>query len=132
MVTNGRDMGGRFAPGSHHNPNGRPPRALCVTDCLRRLLGEPLAEGRGMTRAEGLARVLLNAALRGDRYATREILDRVEGRSIQTIIAPDAADALRIIRSPVPIPDFLRGAGIEDLAQGDDGENAGAGDGTDG
>jgi hypothetical protein len=90
-----------------------------VTGYLQKLLAAPLAEGREMTAAEALARVLLNSALRGDRHAIAEVLDRVEGKPIQTVVAPTAEDAPRIIVSPVPIPAHLRGATYADLAKED-------------
>jgi len=34
-----RDWQGRFPPGVSGNPQGRPPKRLCITDSLRELIG---------------------------------------------------------------------------------------------
>ena len=113
-----RDEHGQWRPGTSGNPRGRPPKAACVTDHLRRLLAETLRGDSRITHAEALARVLLTEALRGDRHAIREVLDRVEGRPVQTFVDPADPDVPRIIVSPCAIPAHLRGATYEDLAKG--------------
>jgi len=128
MAADGRDTAGRFTLGSHGNPNGRPRREKCVTDHLRRLLAEAAAEGRSTTFAEVLARLLLQQALHGDRHALEQILNRVEGRPALTFVDPADPGVVRIIRSPVPIPDFLRGATFDDEAKGE--ADDGPGDGS--
>jgi hypothetical protein len=117
MGVSDRGPDGKFLAGNCANPRGRPPKPACVTDNLRRLLAETLRGDSRITHAEALARVLLTEALRGDRHAIREVLDRVEGRPVQAIVGVEDADVLRIIRSPVPVPDHLRGATLEDLGK---------------
>lgn len=84
-----RDANGRFLKGSCGNPNpkpgpGRPPIAKSLSELIRKA-GEEEAAG-GKTRNQALAEGLWLMALQGETEksrlaATREILDRTEGRA---------------------------------------------------
>lgn len=79
-------------PGEVRNPTGRPKR-LPISDHLLDLCREPLPED--VARVAGLkpgdnwgallAKNLMRKAAKGDMQATREILDRIEGRARQPV-----------------------------------------------
>ena len=72
----------RFKPGQSGNPNGRP-KGQSITAILRRLLDEETGHGKNRkTRAEKLAKALIEYAGRGrggDAAYAKEVLNRVEG-----------------------------------------------------
>lgn len=73
-----------WQPGQSGNPNGRPVKPDCLTDCLRELAGLPDGPG-GATRAQRLAGVLWGKALRGDVRAIALLLDRLDGKAAQSL-----------------------------------------------
>lgn len=79
-------VGRPFKKGESGNPNGRPPKRLCLTnmleDELRRL--SPIDDnGEKRTWAELVARALVRQAVKGDMAAIRELLDRLDGKPKQ-------------------------------------------------
>lgn len=87
--------GGTWLPGQSGNPKGRPRKELCITDHLRRILAEVGPDGES-THAEMLARTLVNQAIKGDYRSIREVMDRVEGRTVQQMefVNPPVAGSL--------------------------------------
>ena len=70
-----------WKPGQSGNPKGRPPKARCLTDCLRDVLAETVeVRGQRLTKAQVIASILLGKAIRGSMDAIRLIFDRTEGR----------------------------------------------------
>ena len=68
--------------GETHNPYGRPRKEKSITECLRRLVKSPGAEGK--TNAQLLAEVWYEKAKSDFRYFEM-ILDRLEGKITQPI-----------------------------------------------
>ena len=93
-----RDAKGRFLPGHAGNPNakGRPRKELCITSILREQLGEPCPYAPGKTWAEWVARRALELAGENPTYY-KELLDRVEGKVVQTIEEQIKTDVVFII-----------------------------------
>jgi len=73
--------------GQSGNPKGRPKGDICLTTHIKRVLAEvcedPKADGR--TYAELFARALIANAIKGNGPAIKEILNRVDGVTKQTI-----------------------------------------------
>ena len=78
----GNKIGNRFKKGESGNPEGRPKRTR-LTDALLSQLAEISADEE--TKAELIARALINQALAGNVQAIREIGDRTEGKPKQSI-----------------------------------------------
>lgn len=79
----------QFKPGHSGNPNGRP-KGKSLSTILRKLLegSVKIKEGdteRSVTRNEQIALALLEKASKGDVNAIKEIFDRTEGKSPQSI-----------------------------------------------
>jgi hypothetical protein len=73
-----RDEKGRFLKGSIANPTGRPKKGTALADVMRDILEtEPDLKN-------GIIRVLLEGARRGDIAFIREVLDRIDGRPTVT------------------------------------------------
>lgn len=70
----------RFKPGVSGNPSGRP-ASKPLTDALKRALSEPDAKTR-RTNLEEVVRTLVALAKKGKVDAIREILDRIEGKTL--------------------------------------------------
>lgn len=62
------------------NPRGRAPRGAALAEHLRCQLAQVTGEDGRTTRAEELARVLIQLALDGDMQAIRTVLERVDGK----------------------------------------------------
>ena len=84
----------QFQPGQSGNPGGRP-KGQSITARIRALLeqsidldGKPLEGGR--TLGDLLAEVVLANALSGDVKAAKDLLDRLDGRSRQSV--PEQGD----------------------------------------
>ena len=86
-----RQRGTPWEPGQSGNPNGRPrPHAKTITDALRALIAEH--------GGEPIANVLWQDALTAKkaldrRMAAQEIMDRVEGRPVQSMRLEQSLDA---------------------------------------
>lgn len=73
-----RDEKGRFLKGAVQNPNGRPKKGTALTDVMRDILEtDPDLKN-------GIIRVLLEGARRGDIAFIREVLDRIDGKPTVT------------------------------------------------
>ena len=81
---------GQLLPGSTANPNGRPKFSL--VGILKDILKE-IPEGEKTSTAEQLIRKAVKAALRGDTFMLRDIIDRVDGRPKQ-VMGFDADDLI--------------------------------------
>ncbi len=82
-MAKGKKTGGRdFKPGQSGNPAGRPKGSgkKLFTDALRAALEDP-------KKIQELIGAILEKALKGDIYAIREIVDRLEGKAEQSIKA---------------------------------------------
>ncbi len=77
-----RDSKGRYLPGVSGNPAGRG-SAPSLVAALRAELGEREDGGRPAMRA--IAARLVEMALAGDIRAIREVLDRVDGKAVQSL-----------------------------------------------
>lgn len=77
-----RDDAGRFLPGVSGNPSGRG-HAPSLVAALRAELGEREDGGRPAMRA--IAARLVEMALAGDIRAIREVLDRLDGKAVQSL-----------------------------------------------
>lgn len=71
-----------FKPGQSGNPGGRPKSTLSKT--LARILAEKFP-GSKFTNEEHLARVIIKAAIEGDKDMTHLIFDRLEGKMMQPV-----------------------------------------------
>ncbi len=88
---------GRFAPGQSGNPAGRPRKENTLISCLRDYVeGVPPGSTDGKTRAQLLAEMLVETALRGDQWAVREVYDRIAGRPTQTVQQTND-DVIRVV-----------------------------------
>lgn len=83
----------QWKPGQSGNPNGRPKGSKSIKSLLAKYLNDPNAplddESRKalkgfLTPYEGIALKLISKALQGDLSSTKEILDRYEGRLVET------------------------------------------------
>jgi len=102
--------------GQSGNPNGRPPREHTLSEHLRAVLAEEVAGPNGETipRALLLARTLVACALQGDVRAAGLILDRLEGKPRLSLEIEGDAPTIRVIRTPLRIPDHLLPKGAAD------------------
>lgn len=73
---------GGFKKGRSGNPKGRPKKGKALTDVLRRVLAEPVTDGK--TKAEELADTLWKMAKAGDLDAVKYIYDRLDGKPTET------------------------------------------------
>jgi hypothetical protein len=108
-----RDQRGRFVKGTSGNPKGggRPPVARSLSEAIRALGLEEYEPGK--PRNYALAAGLWNMALKGESdkiklAATREILDRTEGRPIQAVDVTSGGELIKaypdsmMARAPKP------------------------------
>jgi len=79
--------------GERRNPYGRPTKEKSVTECLRRLMKTPAADGK--TKEQLLAEVWYTKALTEAKYFEM-LLDRLEGKVTQPIGA-DGPITFRVI-----------------------------------
>ena len=78
-----------FKPGQSGNPSGRPRRKPLAEE-YERLLGMRMPDQlcakvglpKGASYARGLAKALVDRAIKGDTAAAREITDRIEGKAV--------------------------------------------------
>ncbi len=78
-----RDEKGRFTKGHSGNYAGYPGDAKSISGHIRALLAESDGD---KTLAERIARKLIELTLAGDRQAMDMVLDRMEGRPIQSLM----------------------------------------------
>lgn len=83
-----------WKPGQSGNPNGRPPKPLCITSQVKVMLDEPaeLPEDapdfmKGWTRAQLVAYNMIVASYKPIPPVLKELLERVEGKVITPIEA---------------------------------------------
>jgi hypothetical protein len=95
-----KNLTGTFKKGVVTNPRGRPKGSISVITELRRMLQEPIPEGKdNRPIAQRLARVLIDRALKGDIRHIAELLDRIEGKPRQTHEVSVASSAAIIERT---------------------------------
>lgn len=103
----------QFKPGQSGNPGGRP-KKLAITDLLKEQLDKPIPEamkaklppifsevyGDSPTFADMIAFKLVAMSAKGDMFAMKELLDRVEGKVAQTqkLEGPDGGPVQFMIR----------------------------------
>lgn len=82
----GGATGKGFMPGQSGNPGGRPKGSVKVSSCYERSLARPFpGDAQGRTYAQVIADRIVELAAEGRIDAIKEITDRTEGRSKQTI-----------------------------------------------
>ena len=75
-----------FMPGQSGNPGGRPRGSVKVSSCYERSLARPFpGDPQGRTYAQVIADRAVELAAEGRIDAIKEVTDRTEGRSKQTI-----------------------------------------------
>jgi len=101
---------GMFKPGQSGNPKGRPPLEHTFSDTARELMQATSIDVswtiNGKTKSlqlkstknmhYGMAAALIMESLKGNVNAIREIVNRVEGKAIQTISADLSVDGMNI------------------------------------
>ncbi len=70
--------------GTSGNPGGRP-KKKAITEELERLLEQEAPNANGQTWAAVIAETLVKLARQGDVKAAREVADRTEGRTVQSL-----------------------------------------------
>ena len=70
----------RWKPGQSGNPAGRPRKGSSFAEILSAIGDEDI---QGMTKKEAISRRLWAEASKGEAWAVREILDRIDGRPKQ-------------------------------------------------
>jgi len=88
-----------WRPGTSGNPAGRPPGRLSIVGALRKKLGS-MPEGEKRTYLELFVDKLIDKALvEGDTAILRDIVDRVDGRPLQTVdVDAKTETTYRIVR----------------------------------
>jgi len=75
-----------FMPGQSGNPGGRPKGSVKISSCYERSLSRPFpGDPQARTYAQAIAERTVELAAEGRIDAIKEITDRTEGRSKQTI-----------------------------------------------
>ncbi len=87
---------GRFKKGQSGNPQGRPPRELCITSITRDQLGEPCPKDPSRTWARYLSDKWLELACENV-HAFKELMERLEGRVVFPIETEPTPIITRII-----------------------------------
>ncbi len=78
--------GGPWPKGVSGNPGGCPRGVPYVSTALKKLLRTPINEEYlAVNRADSIALRLYKSSMQGDTMATKEILDRVEGKPAQSL-----------------------------------------------
>ena len=81
------------------NPNGRPKKAFCIPDILRKLSAERSKwqnPDEYKTRIEKMCDKALDQAESGDKDARNWVSDRMEGKAIDRILTQETKDELII------------------------------------
>ena len=79
---------GAWKPGKSGNPKGRPRKRHCLSDALRDVLEEAesiLDDGTPLTKAQVIARLVVNKACEGQQWAVELVWDRIEGKPKQSL-----------------------------------------------
>lgn len=98
-----------FKPGQSGNPKGRPPKVKCIPDILGKILKEPLPKhlrdkiksyypemDRDPTFLDGIMRVVVGKAIKGDSWAIQFIADRTEGK-VKDVIEMNGGQRLELV-----------------------------------
>jgi hypothetical protein len=86
-----------FQKGQSGNPNGRPSQGKSWKDLLNKIGEEVIqVQKKGMSRKEAICRVLYKNAANGDQPAINALMDRMEGKPLQTVEAEVKAEILSI------------------------------------
>ena len=72
-----------FKKGQSGNPKGRPKRAKCIPDILRKITSEK--DKDGVTKLNLILNNVVNEAIKGDTWSIQFIADRMEGKPAQVI-----------------------------------------------
>jgi hypothetical protein len=89
--TNNKDRPWLWKAGQSGNPAGRPPKGFAITDVLRDMMTEK------PEIKKALMAKLIEMALAGDLLAIREILDRIEGKSVQKMGVEEGTDLASLV-----------------------------------
>jgi len=68
--------------GQSGNPKGRPPKGSSFAEILRQVGEEEI---QGMSKSEAISRKLWAEASKGEAWAIREIMDRMDGKPKQIV-----------------------------------------------
>ena len=94
-----------FQKGQSGNPKGRPKVGKTLTEQLRKVLAEKTPDG--VTKAEAIARKLVDLALEDSVPAIKELFDRLEGKPPQRLEhAGDLENPIRAITTVEIIKDY--------------------------
>lgn len=81
---------GSWKPGQSGNPKGRPPKGQSFAEILRQV-GEEFTPVPGIedkiSKMEAISRKLWAEASKGEAWAIRELLDRIDGKPKQNIVS---------------------------------------------
>jgi hypothetical protein len=99
-LTGGRDAQGRWIAGVSANPGGRPRKADCLTDLLRK---------RPIKVKRQLAAKLWEMALAGNLEAIKYLMDRLEGKPTVHLDQGEGPPSLLIPAPPVERPKIGNG-----------------------
>ena len=90
-----------WTPGTSGNPRGRRRGSVNITSAMKRVLREVVAEHpEKRTRAEELARALIDLAATGNTQAIKEILARVDGPVPTVLEGGDPEKPLSVVFLP--------------------------------
>lgn len=87
---------GQFKKGEVSNPQGRPPKELCITSITREQLGEPCPKDPSKTWAKYLSDKWLDLACENV-WAFRELMERLEGKVVFPVAAATPPDVTFVI-----------------------------------
>ena len=91
-----------WQPGQSGNPNGRPKGSGSITAMLKKLMSEPTTitdedgEEHTTSVAEAIAIRLTRMAMYGDVKATKEILDRTDGKLTELLSASLSSETIDV------------------------------------
>ena len=78
-----RDNLNPFKKGQSGNPKGRPKKAKCIPEILRKITDEK--DKNGVTKLNMILNNVVNEAIKGDTWSIQFIADRMEGKPAQVI-----------------------------------------------
>ena len=92
-MANDQNLKAPWKPGECPNPKGRGKGSKSITTHIHEMLDRKLEspetpiskQGKRITVAEAIALRLVGKAVKGDMSAIREIQDRTEGKSVETV-----------------------------------------------
>ena len=86
-----RDNKGKFVKGNPGNPNGRPRKAICIPDLLRKVGDEECnLNGAKIPKIEAVVREIYKQALKGKQSAIDFIAERTEGKVADKVLKAEA------------------------------------------